>query len=509
MVATGDKDLAQIVSDKVTLLDTMKGARMGREGVFEKFGVWPERIIDFLALMGDKVDNVPGIDKCGPKTAAKWIAQYGSLEGVVEHAGEVKGKAGEYLRAGLPFIPTAKTLVTVRCDLELGVDLEALTVGEPDREGCEAFFRRWEMRSGLRRLSAQAARPASGAAAAQQGDLFSAGAVPAEAEGARAASEPRACRTVRTAADLSELAGRLEAERGCAVPVAVALAVDGEGPMRLRAAALAFAVSPFEAWHVPLAGAGAAAIGDVKAQLGPWLSGGAPKLFEDAKRARHALANAGLALGGVLHDASLMSYVLEAHLKHDLESIAARKAGVIIQGEEQIAGKGAKRQPFAEADPAALAAWLGARAAALRTSGAVLLAAVAASDSFAALYGGVERPVSEILWRMERTGVLIDTAMLAAQTAELDERVREIAAGIEAAAGEPFNPASPKQLGQILFEKLGLPVKHKTSSGAPSTDEEALAELALDYPLPKMILEWRRLTKLKGTYTEKLPQMVD
>lgn len=514
VIATGDKDLAQLVDEDVTLINTMSRTQYDRQGVFDKYGVWPERIIDYLALMGDKVDNVPGINKCGPKTAAKWIEQYGSLEGVIAHADEVKGKIGEYLREGIPFLDLARRLVTINCDVALDTPVESLKIAPEDSEKLTQFYLRWEMRSASKAKAAKpvAAKP-SDAGAPQQADLFSLASVPTEAS-AESLAAPVAAGDVRlavTESDLTALAQELDALKDAANPVAIDILTEHIHPMHDKIVGIAFALTPLRSVYVPLRHKeGANADPEVfRKVLSAWFAGSAPKLFEDAKYALHVLANDGLKVAGAVHDAMLMSYVLEAHLKHDLGRIAARSISTVVNDLEVLVGKGASRVEAATTAIEAAAPFMTQRAVCLRACGSVLLTRLALDGSLLKVYTDVELPVMRVLATMERSGVLLDTEKLKVQSKELADRIEGLLEKIYEIAGEKFNPASPKQLAQILFEKLGLPVKKKTASGTPSTDEEVLSELALDFPLPKIILEYRSLAKLKSTYTDKLPQMVD
>lgn len=515
VIATGDKDLAQMVNDHISLINTMTHTELNSDGVMKKYGVAPNQIIDYLALMGDKVDNVPGINKCGPKTAAKWIAQYGSLQEIVAHADEVKGKIGEYLRAGIPFLDTAKKLVTINTAAPVGLTPQELVRHEADKEKLAAFYARWEMSGGLRRKtpSAAAAKPAAGTAP-QAADLFAAPAVAMPTDTAQAAASaqdaPVAFTTVDNILTLGTLASDLEHYEGT-LPVAVALLTDRESPMHDRPSGVAFALSPLQLFYVPLNNEGAAnvSVEDFRAVLGPWFAGAGSKVFHDAKYCRHVLANLGVSLGGTIHDTMLMNYVLEAHLKHDLPRLAVRYLLQSIATEEDFLGKGASKVPAASRNAADTGAFLASEVAALRAVSSVMLAKLSQDEKLEHIYTEIELPVCQVLWQMERIGVDIDADLLKEQSAALTKELAEIEAKIMELAGEKFNPASPKQLAQVLFTKLGLPVKKKTASGTPSTDEEVLSELALDYPLPRLILQYRSLAKLKGTYTDKLPLMED
>ena len=346
-------------------------------------------------------------------------------------------------------------------------------------------------------------------------DLFAAPSIPTEGAGETTPAPVSVVaddvRVVRTAEEIAVLADELNAAAADRFPVAVWVAGNSASPMHDAAVGVAFAINPLRTAYVPLAhqeGQNA----DAKAlceRLAPWFAGTTAKVFFDAKRCQHLLANAGLRVAGTVHDTMLMSYVLEAHLKHNFAKIVARTAGLSAQDDEALYGKGASKVDAAAVPMQDTAAFGVRTAALLRTAASVMWVKLAEDEALLSIYRDMELPVMQVLTGMERTGVLIDRDKLAQQSKELSERIDEVKAKIEEIAGGAFNPASPKQLAQVLFEKLQLPVKKKTASGTPSTDEEVLSELALDYPLPKLILEFRALSKLKSTYTDKLPQMAD
>lgn len=510
-IATGDKDLAQVVTERICLVNTMTHEVLGREGVKTKYGVYPERIVDYLTLMGDKVDNVPGINKCGPKTAVKWLDEFGSLQGVIEAAPSMKGKIGEYLREGIPNLVLSQRLVTIKSDVSLDVNLQDLVLRPASDSELAAFYARWQMRVPGRKEAVKTVRPLPSVppkapTVGAQTDLFSFG------DGAASVPSffqdgPLPFTTVDSEAALKALATRLLSLTDS--PVAVALLTDRLLPIHDTAAALAFAVTPLEVYVVPTKSRGGFSFESVKSVLAPWLSSEAPKVFHDAKYARHVLANMGLPLGGVPDDVMLASYILEAHMNHTLSGLSLRHLATVLAEEEAIFGKGTLRQKAADIDSAKAYPWLAQEAAVIKTLGGVLGEKLAREKALKNLYREMELPVSAVLWSMERTGVCVDTGLLAQESAALATRIDRIEEKITVLAGEAVNPASPKQLAHILFEKLALPVKKKTSGGTPSTSEEVLAELALDYPIAEQILEYRKLTKLKNTYTDKLPSMVD
>lgn len=508
VIATGDKDLAQLVDEKIHLINTMTRVVLDREGVFAKYGVYPERIIDYLALMGDKVDNVPGINKCGPKTAAKWIAQYGSLAGVVENAASVTGKIGEYLREGIPFLDAAVKLVTINCEVALPQEPETLVQTAGNEEELARFFDRWEIRHAKSRTSSVKTEKTLPEQPAQA-DLFSL--MPSEGAAAPAPVKKGEISLAVTEEQLRSLAEKLAQAKQNAVAPAVMLFTQGQHFMTDTAVGIAVAVRAGDTVYIPLSHqAGTNADVALFARtLGPWFASDAPKVFHDAKYAKHVFANMGLSVGGA-EDALLMSYVHESHLKHDMASLARRYLVLALPDEESLLGKGASRKKPGEIEAADAAAFLGARAEALHAAAASLMVRLANDPALGDVYRKIELKVTEVLGVMERTGVLIDSQLLARQSEALASQVRVLEEKAYQAAGEKLNLASPKQLSEVLFGKLGYPPPKgkKLASGAYSTGEEVLAELALDYPLAAIVLEYRRLTKLMSTYTDKLPTMV-
>ncbi|MEI7611527.1 MAG: DNA polymerase I [Betaproteobacteria bacterium] len=509
IVSTGDKDLAQLVDPRITLVNTMSNEVLDEAGVLAKFGVPPERIVDYLTLIGDTVDNVPGVSKVGPKTAVKWLAQYGSLDGVIAAAADIGGVVGANLRQALDFLPLGRRLVTVRCDLELPLQLAELKPQPMNRERLAELFARYEMKSWLKEVSQSVEAPASAA------KTLASPAAELAPPSSLFTPDRSAYATILDWPSFELWLKKIEA--------AALTALDTEttslDPFAARIVGISFAVAVGEAAYLPLAHDYAGApeqlpCEQVLARLKPWLE--APqhaKIGQNLKYDQHVFANHGIALAGVAHDTLLQSYVLEAGKEgvrgHDLGQLALRHLGLQTISFEQLCGKGVNQIGFNQvaveqaseygAEDSDLCLQLHAR----------LFPQIEESQGLAKVYGEIEIPSREILFRMERTGVLIDSDLLAQQSKELGQRLMELEALAHEAAGQPFNVNSPKQLAEILFVKLGLPVKKKTPSGTPSTDEEVLSELALDYPLPKLLLESRQLAKLKGTYTDKLPKMVN
>jgi len=523
LVSTGDKDLAQLVTPAVSLINTMAKPpeRLTVEGVQEKFGVPPERIVDYLTLIGDTVDNVPGVDKVGPKTAVKLLQEHGTLDGIVAAAGGIKGVVGENLRRALDWLPMGQRLVTVRTDCDLSAHvpgwpaLDALGLREPDRAGLAEFYGRFGFRTWLKELEPEGGAGVSAPPASVSTAKPASASTSAPTTAPRPAPPPRAiAREYETVTTPERLDAWLE--RLLAAPlVAFDTETDSLDPMRAHIVGISFAVEPGRAAYVPVAHNYPGApeqlsLQTVLARLKPWLEDEMrAKIGQNTKYDRHVLANHGVALAGVRHDTLLQSYVLEAHKAHSLESLAERHLGRQGLSYEDVCGKGASQIPFAQVDLARATEYSGEDSEMCLHVHDVLWPQLEAAPGMRHVYEAIELPVSVILQRIERRGVLIDAAVLAAQSRDLAERMVQLEQEAYAIAGQPFNLGSPKQIGEILFGKLGLPVKRKTASGAPSTDEDVLQELAKDYPLPARILDHRSLAKLKGTYTDKLPAMVN
>jgi DNA polymerase-1 len=490
IISTGDKDLTQLVDERTLWINTMSNEKLDSEGVKTKFGVPPERIVDYLALIGDAIDNIPGVDKVGPKTACKWISQYGSLEGVLAHADEIAGLAGENLRKARDWLPVARELLTVKRDVPLPVPLDELTKFESDPAKQRAQYERFGFKSWLREVEGAPAAAAS----LPDGD----------------GPNMRRTRTVLSEGELADLLARM-----AGVPlVGFAPLCIGEEPMSVRVIGLAFAFGD-EAAYLPLAHDYAAVPQQVSMEaalrlLRPWLeSGDCRKVGEDVKLDSHALANGGVRLAGGVHDAILESYVLEVHERHDLGSLAQRHLGWTMLSYDDITGKGAGRIAPSAVDIARATDYAAQRADCVLALHERLYPRIAADEKLRHVYEQIELPLLPVLARMERNGVLLDREKLEAQSHELGKEILQKEKEAFAAAGQPFNLGSPKQIQEILFERQKLPVKKKTPSGQPSTDEDSLAELALDHPLPRLILEHRALSKLKSTYTDKLPKSIN
>ncbi|PRZ55204.1 DNA polymerase I [Paraburkholderia fungorum] len=499
IVSTGDKDLAQLVSDHVTLINTMTNEKLDREGVIAKFGVPPERIIDYLSLIGDTVDNVPGVEKCGPKTAIKWLTQYETLDGIVAHADEIKGAVGDNLRRALDFLPMAKKLVTVerQCDLTGHiVSIEESLQSRPEsREELRDVFTRNGFKTWLREVEI---------ADAVEGPET-------DVPPALTVDHERHYDTVQSWEQFDAWLEKINAAELAAFDTETT-SLD---PMTAQIVGLSLSVEPGRAAYVPLAHRGPDAPvqlprDEVLAKLKPWLeSAEHKKVGQHMKYDEQVLANYGIEMRGIEHDTLLESYVLESHRTHDMDSLALRHLGIKTIKYEEVAGKGASQIGFDEVALDKAAEYAAEDADITLRLHQALYPQVAAEKTLDYVYRDIEVPTSRVLRKMERTGVLIDAEKLRAQSSEIATRLIQLESEAYELAGGEFNLGSPKQIGQIFFEKLELPVVKKTPSGAPSTDEEVLQKLAEDYPLPKILLEHRGLSKLKSTYTDKLPRMVN
>jgi DNA polymerase I len=504
VISTGDKDLAQLVDERVTLVNTMDNTKLDRAGVQAKFGVTPTQIADYLALIGDPIDNIPGIEGVGPKTAAKWLQQYPDVAALKANAAQISGKAGDRLRAGLDKLDLSKQLATIRCDVEIPLHVADLTLSGPDVERLTGLFERLEFGRLLRRMRGEGGPPASASTAPRTEPADS----PPSAPAARIAGRYE---TVLSVADLVRWLDKIAA----ATVTALDVATTSPAYMRAELVGISLAVAPGEAAYIPLAHRYPGAPdqldrAEVLARMRSWLESDAPKAGRQLKFAAHILANHDVVLGGLEHDTMLESYVLNSTAtKHDLDSVAARYLGLATTKYEEMVGKGAKQITF---DQVALdlATRFAAEAAdaALRTHHELSRRLREAPD-LERVYRDIERPLLRVLERMEHAGVMVDARMLRAQSQELaiTMAIKEQAAYAE--AGGPFNLGSPKQLQEILYDRLALPVLGKTPKGQPSTAENVLEQLAEDYALPRLVLEYRALSKLKSTYTDKLPGEID
>jgi DNA polymerase I len=516
LISTGDKDMAQLVSPHITLVNTMSNTVLDRAGVKNKFDVWPEQIIDYLALVGDSSDNIPGIDKVGPKTAAKWLGQYQSLDRLVADAANVGGKVGENLRAGLGTLELARKLATIRTDIPLPLSLEELKRRAPDVDALRALYTKLELRTLLKQLDggAGATPPTAPDAPAASGQPAIEGA-PAAGISAGAqiiAAAPRLYDTISTAAQLDEWLKLLEG--------AELFAFDTETTsleyMLAEIVGVSFAVAPGKAAYLPLRHDYAGAPDQLDreaslAKLKPLLeSEKHAKVGHNLKYDAHVLANHGITLRGMRFDSMLESYVWNSvAIRHDMDSAAGRYLGIQTIHYEDVAGKGAKQIPFSQVPVDKAAEYSAEDADVTLRLHQVLWPQLGTAPELKKLYEDIEQPLVPVLLGMEHHGVLLDRQMLRTQSTELAKRLMEVLGEAQQEAGAPFNLDSPKQLCNILFEKMQLPVLRKTPTGQPSTAEDVLEELAESYRLPRLILEHRSLSKLKSTYTDKLPEQIN
>ena len=492
LISSGDKDLTQLVDPHVTMVNTMSNETFDEAGVLAKFGVRPDQIVDYLTLIGDSVDNVPGVDKVGPKTAAKWLQHYGTLDNLLVHNAEIGGVVGENLRQARDWLPTARALLTVRRDVALPSTLEHLEHQPPDRARLAMLFERFGFRTWRHELG--------------EGE--------ADAGATAAALAPRPAReyeAILTQAQLDAWLQRL----ATAELAAVDTETTGLDPQLAQLVGISFSIEPHRAAYLPLAHAYAGApeqldFARTLERLRPWLEDPArAKVGQNAKYDMHIFANHGVRVRGMQHDTCVQSYVVESHKPHDMDSLALRHLSLKTIAYTEVAGKGASQIRFDQVSVERATEYSAEDADVTLQLHRVLHPEIARDAKLAFIYGTIEMPVLEILFEMERAGVLVDAALLEVQSQELGRRMFEVEQQARAAVGQPFNLNSPKQIQEILHDKLGIPVTKKTPTGQPRTDEEVLQELSLDHPIAKLILDYRMVSKLKSTYTDKLPRMIN
>ncbi len=490
LIVTGDKDMAQLVNDHVSLLDTMRDRRMGPDGVREKFGVAPEQIVDYLALVGDTSDNIPGIEKVGPKTAAKWLAEFGSLDELMARADDIKGKVGERLRAALDQLPMARDLATIRVELELPVGVDDLRRAQPDTQALRDLYRRLEFSSWLRDVAQDAVEPVA----------------------EQAPSVPVSYRAVTDESGFDALLARLE---GAAL-ICLDTETDNLDALRARLVGLSFAVDEHEGWYVPLShdyedAPAQLELDAVLERLRPLLEDpDRPKVGQNLKYDLTVLQNHGVALKGVAHDTMLESYVLNSTAtRHDMDSLAEKYLHHTTIKFSDVAGKGAKQVTFNRVPLEQACPYAAEDADITLRLHRMLWPRIEEEARLRALYREVEMPLVPVLAAIERTGVLIDCELLGRISREMGEQMETLQAQAFEEAGGEFNLNSPAQLQEILFDRLGLRVVRRTPKGQPSTAEDVLSELADEHPLPRIILDWRALAKLRSTYADRLPEQVN
>jgi DNA polymerase-1 len=518
IISTGDKDLAQLVTPDCTLVNTMNNERLDPQGVKDKFGVPPERIVDYLMLVGDAVDNVPGVNKVGPKTAVKWLDAYGDVDTIITHADDIKGAVGNHLRDALGQFELTRSLLTVKtdCDLpEAVAQIDHLVPKPPDADKLIALYERFGFRSWLRELTGDSDRIPSGDSRVAQSSRATpvpstAASGSPEAHHATQAVGEVTYETVTTLTQAQDWLARIEQAPLVAFDTETT-SLDG---MQARLVGFSLSIRPGQACYVPLAHRGHQTVqqlskDDVLAMFKPWFESDSPsKLLHHAKYDMHVLANEGITLAGIAHDTMLQAYVLESHRSVALDQLAQRWLGLKGLSYQDLCGKGAQQIGFDEVDIDRASQYACEDADYTRRLHDALYPQIQDQETLSRIYA-LEIEVSSVLWRIERTGVAIDVEVLKRQSHTLGEKLLALETQAYELAGQPFNLNSPKQLGEILFGQMQLPVVRKTASGAPSTDEEVLSKLAEDYPLPKLLLQYRGLAKLKSTYTDKLPKMVN
>jgi DNA polymerase-1 len=518
IVSTGDKDLAQLVNEHVTLVNTMSNETLDRAGVIAKFGVPPERIVDYLTLVGDTVDNVPGVEKVGPKTAVKWLTQYNSLDGVIASADKIGGVVGDNLRRALEWLPQGRTLVTVKTDCDMVEHMvsipESLIAKPEDKNAMADLYRRFGFKTWLREVEAGTGKEGKQEQSAKQG---AAPAVSGPAQGGlfNDADQPsdleKRYETVLTTAALDDWLARIDG--------AALTAVDTEttslDAMQAKLVGISLCCKAGHAAYIPVGhrypGAPEQlALDHVLAKLTPWLEDASkPKLGQHLKYDGHIFANYGITMRGIVHDTLLQSYVFESHRPHDMDSLALRHLNHKTISYAEVCGKGVSQIGFDEVEIGRATDYAAEDADITMRLHQVMWPHVEENKGLTYIYQQIEVPTAVVLQKMERNGVLIDCDILGKQSGELGRRMLEIERQAFEMVGQPFNLNSPKQLAEIFFDKMKLPVVKKTPSGTPSTDEEVLQKLAENYPLPKLLLDYRSLSKLKSTYTDKLPKMRD
>ena len=519
IISTGDKDISQLVNEHITVVNTMRDAFrrvddvLDIAGVEKKFGIPPRLIIDYLVLIGDTSDNVPGVEKVGPKTAVKWLQEYGSLDNIVANADKIGGVVGENLRKALPWLPTARELITIRCDVGIQEHLSDLAPQSMDKAKLAELFERFEFKSWRRELDGMGDQqaPSSPKAMPTSSSVQSTATVDMFAVTQHAVNTQRQYETLLTTAQLDSWLAKLAS--------APLICFDSEttslDPMTAKIVGLSFSVEAGSAAYLPLMHDYFDApvqlnFAECLAKIKPILENPAiKKVGQNLKYDQHVLANHGIAINGIAHDTLLQSYVFESHKSHGMDALSERHLGFKPISFEEVAGKGAKQVTFNQVTVETAAEYAAEDADITLQLHLAMYPQVAADSKLDFIYSHIEMPSSQALFNIERNGVLIDRAMLASQSNEIGNKLIALENQAYELAGQPFNLASPKQLQEILFDKLGIKPTKKTPSGAPSTDEDVLQELALDHPLPKVLLEYRGLAKLKSTYTDKLPRMIN
>ena len=508
IISTGDKDIAQLVNTQITLVNTMSNEVLNEAGVVDKFGVAPERMLDYLMLIGDTADNVPGVHKVGPKTAVKWLTQYGSLDNIIAHADEFNGVIGDNLREALDWFDTARQLITIKCDVDLPVRITDLASKPQDTGQLIRLYEQLDMKASLRELRQQSNASQPGLSESNENRT----ALATDSGNNKVAqTHSGTYQTIFTEEELNDWLIRLDA--------AQLVSVDSEttslSPMQAKLVGISFCIESHQAAYLPLMHNYTGVLQQLSLdetlnKLKPWLESAArPKLGQNLKYDKHVFANHGIQLNGIAHDTLLQSYILESHRPHNMDNMAMRHLDIKTIGYDDVTGKGVNRIGFDEVAIDVATQYAAEDADITLRLHQALYPAIQSDDRLSYIYHEIEMPILDVLFEIERNGVLLDYKLLQKQSHELGEKLYALEQQAYAIAGQPFNLNSPKQIQEILFNQLKLPIIKKTPTGVPSTDEDVLQQLALDYPLPKMLLDYRSLAKLKSTYTDKLPLMMD
>ena len=506
IISTGDKDIAQLVSPQITLINTMSNEILDEGGVLAKFGIPPVRMLDYLALVGDTADNIPGVEKVGPKTALKWLAQYGTLDNIITHASEIGGVVGENLRKSLDWLNKSRELLAIKCDVALPVELHSLGLKPQDTAKLAELYERLDLKTWLKELR-QAPGSENNNATPSASDHP--GLTPRRQISVESA--PTDYQTILTQSQLDEWVTRIDA----APIVSLDTETTGLNPMQAELVGISFSIAPHQAAYLPLSHCYAGAPPQLATNLvldtlKQWIENPEkPKLGQNLKYDKHIFANHGLQLNGIVHDTLLQSYVLESHRPHNMDSLALHHLGVKTISYDEVTGKGVSRINFNQVDIERATQYAAEDADITMQLHQHLYPQIEGDTKLSHVYHILEMPVLGVLFEIERNGVLLDIKLLEVQSRELGEKMLLLEQQAFAIAGQPFNLNSPKQIQEILFDQLKLPIIKKTPGGVPSTDEDVLQKLALDYPLPQILLNYRSLAKLKSTYTDKLPRMVD
>ena len=509
IISTGDKDIAQLVNANITLVNTMSNEVLDEASVVDKFGVTPERMLDYLMLVGDTSDNVPGVHKVGPKTAVKWLTQYGSLDNIIVHADEFKGVIGDNLRKALDWFDTARQLITIKCDVDLPVRITDLVSKPQDTGQLILLYEQLDMKASLREVRQQQSNANQPESDGSNENLTASAADNGNKDAVQTHSGTY--QTIFTEDELDDWLIRLD--------TAQLVSVDSEttslSPMQAKLVGISFCIESHQAAYLPLmhnyAGMPQQLPFDVALnKLKSWLENSQkPKLGQNLKYDKHVFANHGIQLKGIVHDTLLQSYVLESHRPHNMDNMAMRHLDIKTISYDEVTGKGVNRIGFDEVAIDVATQYAAEDADITLRLHQALYPTIHSDERLDYIYREIEMPILDVLFEIERNGVLLDYKLLQKQSHELGEKLHVLEQQAYTIAGQPFNLNSPKQIQEILFNQLKLPIIKKTPTGVPSTDEDVLQQLALDYPLPKLLLDYRSLAKLKSTYTDKLPLMMD